>query len=86
MPADGTSAAKVRSGGFGTPPFYGQLSGKLHQLVYAYGHGGAARQAQQRFENILVRAGQRAPVNAALNYSFESKIKHTVATVRSQEN
>jgi hypothetical protein len=28
-----------RSGGFGTPPIYGQLSDKPHQLVYAYAYG-----------------------------------------------
>jgi hypothetical protein len=29
VPADGTSAAKLKSGDFGTPSFYGQLSDKL---------------------------------------------------------
>jgi hypothetical protein len=37
-----------RSGGFGTSPFYGQLSDKPHQLAYAYSCGVLARQAQEK--------------------------------------
>jgi hypothetical protein len=33
VPADGTGAATVGNGDFGTSPIFGQLSGKLHQLA-----------------------------------------------------
>ena len=61
MPADGTGAAKLkRSGNFGTSPFCGQLSDKLHQLVYLM-HVGTRHTKHNSGSRIywLMRAARR---------------------------
>jgi hypothetical protein len=58
VPADGTGAANfARSGGLGTSPFYGQLSDKPHELVYANANGDAPRHTQQGVEKKAASFG-----------------------------
>jgi hypothetical protein len=50
VPADGTSAAAVGNGDFGTSPFFGQLSGKP-RLACTHASGVSKRKEQWRLGN-----------------------------------
>jgi hypothetical protein len=53
VPADGTGAATVGSGDFGTFPFFGSFSGKPHQPAYAYQNGVRHAQHNKGFREWL---------------------------------
>jgi hypothetical protein len=80
VPADGTSAAEFkRSGNFGTSPFYGQLLGKLHQLVYCMqvGTGHTKHNRGSRIYRLVRvgRAGRQTPMRLlTADYIFQSQM------------
>lgn len=67
MPTDGTRAANVGTGDFGTSPIFVQLSDKP-LLASTLLVGVSERKAQWRIENyVLIRFEWRGPVRAGLN-------------------
>jgi hypothetical protein len=50
VPADGTRAATVGNGNFGTSPIFGQLSGKLKACLMQINMGGSTPKHNKGFE------------------------------------